>query len=241
MRAMFNIFRRSRKSDILKRAVDCVIERVRPLAEPLERRLHLAATCAKVGTVLTVTGDSNVNAIVVSDNSGTIKVEDGATNITGACNISTASVTQLTASLLAANDSYAMGTLTFPVTVTGGDGDDVITGGDGADSIDGQGGNDQLFGGAGNDTLVGGSDQDTLRGGAGNDNLNGSGGNDTADFTDKSNDLVITIDGSANDGESGETDNVGTDIETIWGGGGNDSITGSSGASERLEGQVTTH
>src|SRR3954469_15443285 len=92
MRALFNIFRRPRKIDILQRAVGRVIERMAPFAEPLERRLHLTATCSKVGFALTVTGDSNANAVVVSDNSGTIKIMDGASDVTGVCNISTSSV-----------------------------------------------------------------------------------------------------------------------------------------------------
>src|SRR5882672_11494279 len=79
MRALFNVFRgHSRRGDILQKAVAPVVVGVMPVAERLETRLHLTATCTKSVNALTVTGDSGVNAIVVSDNSGTVKIMDGA-------------------------------------------------------------------------------------------------------------------------------------------------------------------
>jgi len=97
-----------------------------------------------------------------------------------------------------------------------------------------------LIGGSGNDTLSGGLGADTLSGGAGNDlfldgshNTNGadvfigSDGIDTIDFSGRTNDMVCSLDVSADDGEVGEGDTVGIDVENIIGGGGNDILTGS--------------
>ncbi|HEX9823393.1 MAG TPA: calcium-binding protein [Actinomycetota bacterium] len=58
---------------------------------------------------------------------------------------------------------------TYPVTVSGGDGDDWIVGGPKADVLRGGDGRDRLFGGPGNDTLNGGAGPDTLIGGPGAD------------------------------------------------------------------------
>jgi Ca2+-binding RTX toxin-like protein len=104
------------------------------------------------------------------------------------------------------------------VVMLGEDGNDTLHGGNGAESLDGGAGNDSLDGGANDDTLVGGAGADTLRGGA---------GNDTADYSARTADLIIGLGTLSDDGEAGEHDNVAADIETVWGGSGNDSIRGS--------------
>ncbi len=90
-------------------------------------------------------------------------------------------------------------------------------------------------GGLGNDTLRGGKGQDILNGEDGNDYLdgggrgdlfNGGGGSDTARYSSRSGNLVITLDGLADDGEIGEGDNVMPDVEHVIGGSGNDLIKG---------------
>src|SRR3954471_7105799 len=84
-----------------------------------------------------------------------------------------------------------------------------------------------LNGGLGNDRLFGGSEADTLVGETGGDVMSGGGGTDTADYSDRTAPLDLTIDGTANDGESGEGDNVLTDVENLNGGGADDNLTGS--------------
>jgi Ca2+-binding RTX toxin-like protein len=117
-----------------------------------------------------------------------------------------------------------------------------ILGTPGNDSISGGGAQGILItGGAGNDTLSGGIGPDTLNGGAGNDIFFegigvtngsdvfiGSDGIDVIDFSGRTNGLVCNLDGTANDGEPGELDNVFADIENIIGGAGADDLTGSS-------------
>ncbi|MBX3209345.1 MAG: calcium-binding protein [Labilithrix sp.] len=133
--------------------------------------------------------------------------------------------------------------------VTGGAGDDSLTAATGVGAtLNGGPGNDTLVGDSGNDTLNGGPGNDTLRGKAGNDVMNGDDGDDTfdeesaenggdimnggagidtVDYSARTNALVVTMDGAAaNDGESGEKDNVKGDIENIKGGSGDDTITG---------------
>lgn len=106
----------------------------------------------------------------------------------------------------------------------GGSGDDVLTG----NSLD-----NRLTGGAGNDALAGGAGDDVFDEGAssnGQDTFSGGPGLDRVDYGARSAALTITIDGSANDGEANEHDDVQADVEAITGGSGNDSITGSDAA-----------
>ena len=85
---------------------------------------------------------------------------------------------------------------TISLTVSGGEGDDllvagkgsvelhgfggndIVVGGPKADELDGDAGNDRLSGGAGADTLRGLAGNDLLKGGPKNDSLNGGGGRD---------------------------------------------------------------
>jgi Ca2+-binding RTX toxin-like protein len=106
----------------------------------------------------------------------------------------------------------------------GGDGNDTLDGGAGRDQLDGGAGNDILKGGAGNDTLDGGDGNDTLDGGAGSDVLNGGAGNDVADYSARTKNVSVTMDGVPNDGERGEGDNVRGDVESTKTGSGNDWI-----------------
>lgn len=125
-----------------------------------------------------------------------------------------------------------------PITILGGAGGDklkafydtpgsVLDGGDDRDEIEsessgdvliGGAGDDDLFGGGGNDELRGGDGQDLLRpdfgyGDPGNDVVDGGAGVDSVDDwadSDRSRQtpVAITLDGQANDGRSGESDNV---------------------------------
>ncbi len=113
-----------------------------------------------------------------------------------------------------------------PVTLIGGGGNDTLVGSAGNDSLEGDGGNDSIVGGPGIDLLRGGSGNDTLDGGTGADDLFGDSGNDTADYSNRSENLQLSLDNQPNDGAAGEYDNIHADIETILGGSGNDRIIG---------------
>lgn len=108
-------------------------------------------------------------------------------------------------------------------TVTGGDGDDTLYGGDDDDTIAGADGDDTLYGGAGDDTF----DEGSAANGA--DTIAGGTGADVASYADRTGVVTVTIGATANDGESGETDDVQADCEGVTGGSGDDSLTGDSG------------
>ena len=122
----------------------------------------------------------------------------------------------------ATSGAYGTGGSAFAgaVTVYGGLGDDTLTGGNG---------NDVLYGDLGNDTLSGGTsatDQDMLWGGGGT--------GDTATYAARSAAVSITVgaglaDGGYDDGESGEFDDVKSDVEIVRGGSGADTFVGTSG------------
>jgi hypothetical protein len=126
------------------------------------------------------------------------------------------------------------------------DGPSVIDGGAGNDNpIFGHGGDDVIRGGSGNDVLFGEAGDDTLDGGTGDDDLEGvpggvdvglnttgadtyigGGGADSLTYERRSEDLMISPDGQADDGAPGEHDNIGDDVETIVAGNGNDRMIG---------------
>jgi len=117
-------------------------------------------------------------------------------------------------------------------SVLGGLDNDILTGDSGDNTLSGGGGNDKLTGKGGEDTLNGDADDDTFDestttlGGDG-DILNGGTGTDTVDYSARTAALTVTMDGkTADDGESGELDNVKADIENLIAGDGDDIITG---------------
>lgn len=136
-------------------------------------------------------------------------------------------------------------------TLIGGGGDDELFGGPGNDALRGLDGNDDLFGEEGNDSLIGGLGTDSLIGGDGDDTASslvaadgadgffGGAGTDTADYSARQGPatLLLSLDGVANDGQSGEGDNIGTDVENINGGVSPNIIVGNGGPNVLRGGQ----
>ena len=121
-------------------------------------------------------------------------------------------------------------------------GNDVLSGGDGADDLEGAQGGDTLNGGPGDDTLEGVLGNDTLRGDGGDDVLraalgtdavDGGDGRDRADYAGYTSSVNLTLDGVANDGASGENDDL-IAIEDLTGGDASDNLTGD-GVANRLD------
>jgi Ca2+-binding RTX toxin-like protein len=128
--------------------------------------------------------------------------------------------------------------ITVPMTIEGGEGNDLITAGGGADFIDGGPGIDILSGGGGNDVLIGGNGSDMLVGQAGEDLLIGGSTDHDIDeimakwtssdsFIDRVADITAIL--HANTPASATVfDDDATDI--IMGGGGRDLVFGNSSA-----------
>ncbi|MBB2943180.1 Ca2+-binding RTX toxin-like protein [Actinoplanes lutulentus] len=108
----------------------------------------------------------------------------------------------------------------------------------GHDKLYGESGNDMLEGGYGNDRLEGGTGDDRLEGDVnpedsgnehGSDVILGGPGVDSADYYRGK--AIVDLDGSAgDDGEPGERDTVGADVENLSGGDGDNIFTGNNAA-----------
>jgi len=118
-------------------------------------------------------------------------------------------------------DSVNAVAATFPVTISGGSGNDTLLSGSAADSIAGGDDNDTLEGNLGNDTLLGEAGLDSLNGIGGNDSLSGG---DSADTIFRNNGADSIDGGSGNDQLNGGDGN-----DTILGSGGDDTINGNVG------------
>ena len=118
----------------------------------------------------------------------------------------------------------------------GEDDGDALDAGAGNDTLDGGLGSDYLYDGAGDDAVSGGPGDDHLTAGSGRDSFAGGDGGDSADYSDRGGPVTITLDGVADDGEAGEGDNIGADVEEATGGAGADRIVGNP-SGNRLHGR----
>jgi len=169
-----------------------------------------------VGTLgANLNGDDDSDVTLTGVELGTVNASDGADTVSGGGNASTGGASSL---LLILNGEGGEDTL------SGGSNDDVINGGAGADVLSGLAGDDTLTGLLGNDTFDEGPATN------GTDTMAGGGGIDTVTYASRANGVTVTLDGNFDDGEAGEGDNVGADIENAYGGAGNNLLTGSSSA-----------
>ncbi|MBJ7486388.1 M10 family metallopeptidase C-terminal domain-containing protein, partial [Brevundimonas sp.] len=113
-------------------------------------------------------------------------------------------------------------------SLDGGAGDDTLVGGDGDDTLNGGAGKDILRGGLGNDAVLGGEGNDVLQGGAGNDALTGGAGLDTADYSDATAAVTLSLATGTAKGGAG-SDTLGG-IEAVIGSTFDDTLTGSAAA-----------
>jgi Ca2+-binding RTX toxin-like protein len=96
--------------------------------------------------------------------------------------------------------------------------------------IRGGAGNDTLRGGGGDDQIRGEDDADLLDGRSGADLLVGDGGVDILTYQLRLAALNISFDGTPNDGEAGETDNIDESVDIVIGGAGNDTMSAAAAA-----------
>jgi hypothetical protein len=133
---------------------------------------------------------------------------------------------------------------------TGGDGDDEVSAvscagsavdlGAGNDialatgTILGGPGRDTLRGRAGNDVIQGGPGRDLLIPGGGTDAVSGGPDPDTGSYEDRTGaqPVIVSLDNLPNDGQPGEGDNIGSDVENLVGGAGDDTLNGDAGPND---------
>ncbi len=183
--------------------------------QPLEIRRLLTTASVDASHILQILGTTAADTITVNKNSaGKLTVTGVTATFTIGSGSGQANAINIQASdgndIVLITSNVKNGSAGIPVTIAGNNG------------------NDSLTGGPGNDVLSGGAGDDTLDGGTGNDLMTGGADTDTANYSNRTGNLTITLDGAANDGERaiGEADNVQT--EEVIGGSGNDTMTGSS-------------
>ncbi|MDB5327842.1 MAG: regulatory domain of in-like proprotein convertase [Phycisphaerales bacterium] len=172
-------------------------------------------TATLTGSILTVSGTNATDKIGLDLRKGRVRV--AALSRGGVFESFDAStITGIVIDAAGATDKVDVdATLSINATLIGGSGNDVMLGGSGNDSLQGDSGRDRLIGRLGADVFSG-----------------GSGTNDTVEYGDRTRHQPITVslDGVANDGGAGENDAVGTDIENVFGGLGNDTLIGNGSA-----------
>jgi Ca2+-binding RTX toxin-like protein len=114
--------------------------------------------------------------------------------------------------------------------VFAGAGADLLIGNGAANILLGGGSGDVLFGNEDADRLEGQPGTDTLDGGPGPDVLRGGPDADTVSYASSPGPVLVTLDGQPGDGQDGENDDVGSDIENVRATPSADEITGNTGA-----------
>src|SRR4051812_34449903 len=182
--------------------------------ESLETRRMLAVSASVNSShVLVITGTSGNDTITVN------KISNGKVTVSG---VST---------------QFSTGTSSGKfnkISVNAGNGNDKVQINNNvpyvSSTISGSGGTDTLTGGVGNDSIDGDNSNDTLSGGGGGaDLLRGDGGFDTANYSDRTDNLTISLDGAANDGANGGNEHDNVQTEEVIAGSGNDTLEGSDG------------
>ena len=200
-------------------------------------------------TLSSTTGVASTETIVISGATDTATSNFQEAFVIDVTNLPSGTVVQLN------NIEYA--SIVGAVSVTGGDGsnvvvgddfiqfivlgedDDTLAGGGGDDTIGSLGGNDVLYGNKGNDLVTGGADNDPLYGGQDNDLVYGNTGTDLL-YGNRQSDTLFG--GQGDDalygGQSEDLlyGNLGADVldgglgnDTLSGGTGDDSLTGGGG------------
>ncbi|NUB46522.1 M10 family metallopeptidase C-terminal domain-containing protein [Fertoebacter nigrum] len=183
-------------------------------------------------------GEGGNDTILGQDGNDTIRGGAGADSLVGGSGIDSL---LYNSSLLAVNVNLTLNTavggdadgdiISGFENVFGGGANDTLTGSAGANEIRGGAGNDSLSGEGGNDTLTGGDGNDTIRGGTGADELIGSGGIDTLTYNTSVAGVAVNIGLNTASGGDAAGDII-SGFENVFGGGGNDTLTGSAGANE---------
>lgn len=192
---------------------------------------------AAAGETNDVTVGYTGSAFTITDpGATTLDVGDGCSESGGTVTCDSAGVTYVYFTLYDGNDSLTS-TVPIPTYVNAGDGNDTVTTGTSNDSVyPGTGvntvhtgdGNDYVSAGTGDDAVNTGPGNDTIYPGLGDDDVVGGAGTDTVSYGSRTGNLSISLNNGAGDGDAalGENDNVHSDIENVYTGTGNDTVTG---------------
>lgn len=119
--------------------------------------------------------------------------------------------------------------------------DDTLIAGAAAVELIGGAGNDRLVGSSGADVLSGGDGSDTLDGASGSDVLAGGEGTDTVTYATRTTAVTVSVgNGIADDGQTGEGDNLFGDVERVIGSPLADILTAAAGLAVRFDGGAGT-
>jgi Ca2+-binding RTX toxin-like protein len=186
------------------------------------------------GTTLTFTaGAAEANHVLVLQTRDGFRVADSGAALTAGSGCTSVSANEafcdmnddvpLQADISAGdmNDLVSVSGFNVQATVNGEDGADVLEVNAACLSCEDEGGANHVHGGAGADQLDGGFGTSYLDGGADGDIIRGG----IADYSARTNPVIVDTDGNADDGEAGENDNVDPSVYAVVGGSGNDDIT----------------
>lgn len=199
--------------------------------ESLEGRRVLSASPGTVSLdngVLSICGTSDDDRVILSQDANNIVITANFLSIEEA--FASADVTSIIITGEAGNDVILAPTVSVPLSIdggvgedqiVGGTGNDALSGGDGDDIISGRDGDDMVLGGAGNDQIDGQNGNDQLRGGTGDDTLYGNHGNDQINGNEDDDLIFGSGDNDILNGDDGN--------DRIYGGDGDDTINGGSG------------
>lgn len=186
------------------------------MIESLETRRLMSVSFAKASGTVTVTGTDSADRIEFGSGKTLLTVVETTGGVQHTTNLDIAKVKKIAVNSLAGADTIILGKTTIPAIVHGGRANDVISGGFGNDTLYGDAGDDYLNGSDGKDRLDGGTEGDEIYGGA---QL------DIVDYSTRTNNVTVGIGTLPDDGEAGEGDNVHTDVEIVFGGSGNDTMS----------------
>ena len=188
----------------------------------------------------TINGNAGADTLKGGDGNDVLKGGAGKDSLDGGANTDTADFSDKTQSVnvtlnAGAGTAYVNGTaaanaedaLKAIENVTGGSAADRLIGDTGNNKLTGNNGNDFLSGGSGADSLLGGNNNDVLRGGVGKDSLDGGANSDTADFSDKTVKVTVTLNaGSGTAYFAGVAEDTLKGIENLSGGTAGDALAG---------------
>jgi Ca2+-binding RTX toxin-like protein len=186
------------------------------------RFLTFSAAAGKANDV-TVTRDST--AVVVHDAGDAVRAGNGCTAV-DANTVRCPDPISVLSVKLGDGDDEAVNSTAIIVQALGGPGSDRLTGGSAGDILFGELGADTVDGGGGDDFMdeaqttadTNSLDADTYIGGAGTDSVT---------YARSTTPVAVDLDGVADDGRTGEGDNVHADVEKVTGGPENDTLVGS--------------